>query len=76
MALPFLTARPHELLIPPAAPLPSAARACLPCCCLQTATFALLYNMGQCCAAGTRLYVHADIYDNFVAKYIKSFKAW
>jgi acyl-CoA reductase-like NAD-dependent aldehyde dehydrogenase len=48
--------------------------ACVPV--LQTATFALLYNMGQCCAAGTRLYVHADIYDEFVAKYIKAFQAW
>lgn len=46
------------------------------CVCVQTATIALLYNMGQCCAAGTRLYVHADIYDEFVDKYVKAFKAW
>ena len=25
-------------------------------------------NMGQCCAAGTRTYVHENIYDEFVAK--------
>lgn len=43
---------------------------------MQTATFGLLYNMGQCCAAGTRLYIHADIFDTFVNKYIKAFKAW
>jgi acyl-CoA reductase-like NAD-dependent aldehyde dehydrogenase len=46
------------------------------CCLPQTATIALLYNMGQCCAAGTRMYVHADIYDEFVQKYIAAFKAW
>jgi acyl-CoA reductase-like NAD-dependent aldehyde dehydrogenase len=43
---------------------------------LQAATMGLLYNMGQCCAAGTRLYVHADIYDDFVAKYAKSLQSW
>jgi aldehyde dehydrogenase (NAD+) len=43
---------------------------------VEVATFGLLYNMGQCCAAGTRLYVHEDIYDVFVDKYVKSFKSW
>eukprot|EP00878_Enallax_costatus_P017641 GHUV01018535.1.p1 GENE.GHUV01018535.1~~GHUV01018535.1.p1 ORF type:complete len:415 (+),score=145.76 GHUV01018535.1:996-2240(+) len=43
---------------------------------VEVATFGLLYNMGQCCAAGTRLYVHEDIYDEFVDKYVKAFKAW
>eukprot|EP00879_Flechtneria_rotunda_P019217 GHRR01020178.1.p1 GENE.GHRR01020178.1~~GHRR01020178.1.p1 ORF type:complete len:390 (+),score=99.31 GHRR01020178.1:177-1346(+) len=42
---------------------------------VETATFGLLYNMGQCCAAGTRLYVHKDIYDAFKDKYVKAFKA-
>ena len=30
--------------------------------------FALFANMGQCCTAGSRLYVHEDIYDKFVEK--------
>lgn len=28
----------------------------------------LFFNMGQCCVAASRLYVHEDIYDKFVAK--------
>jgi acyl-CoA reductase-like NAD-dependent aldehyde dehydrogenase len=43
---------------------------------MQVAMIGLLYNMGQCCAAGTRLYVHEAIYDDFVAKYVKSLQAW
>jgi aldehyde dehydrogenase (NAD+) len=43
---------------------------------LQVATFGLLYNMGQCCAAGTRLYVHEAIYQDFTAKYAQALKAW
>lgn len=35
---------------------------------VETAHFACFFNHGQCCAAGTRTYVHADIYDEFVAK--------
>ncbi len=30
--------------------------------------FALFFNHGQCCAAGSRVYVHEKIYDDFVAK--------
>jgi acyl-CoA reductase-like NAD-dependent aldehyde dehydrogenase len=33
-----------------------------------------MFNMGQCCVAGSRTFVHADIYDEFVTKcteYIK-----
>ena len=31
-------------------------------------TQALFFNMGQCCTAGSRTYVHQDIYDEFVKK--------
>eukprot|EP00877_Chromochloris_zofingiensis_P013807 jgi/Chrzof1/8680/Cz03g20090.t1 len=30
--------------------------------------FGLFFNHGQCCAAGSRVYVHEDIYDEFVHK--------
>ena len=43
---------------------------------VEVATIAVLYNAGQCCAAGTRLYVHQDIYEEFTAKYVEAFKAW
>ena len=29
---------------------------------------AIFFNMGQCCTAGSRTYVHEDIYDEFVKK--------
>lgn len=29
---------------------------------------ALFFNMGQVCTAGSRTYVHEDIYDEFVTK--------
>jgi acyl-CoA reductase-like NAD-dependent aldehyde dehydrogenase len=29
---------------------------------------ALFFNMGQCCCAGSRTYVHEDIYEEFVKK--------
>lgn len=32
------------------------------------ATFALFFNHGQCCCAGSRVYVHEKIYDEFVQK--------
>mmetsp|Transcript_8497 Transcript_8497/g.25483 ORF Transcript_8497/g.25483 Transcript_8497/m.25483 type:complete len:487 (+) Transcript_8497:985-2445(+) len=32
---------------------------------------AVQFNMGQCCAAGTRTFVHADIYDQFVEETVK-----
>ena len=35
---------------------------------VEAAHFACYFNMGQCCAAGTRTYVHESIYDEFVAK--------
>lgn len=35
---------------------------------VELAHLALFYNHGQCCNAGSRLYVHDDIYDEFVEK--------
>ena len=35
---------------------------------VEAAHFALFFNHGQCCAAGSRCYVHEDIYDEFVSK--------
>ena len=36
---------------------------------------ALFFNMGQCCTAGSRTYVHEDIYDEFVKKSVARAKA-
>ncbi|XP_074652030.1 aldehyde dehydrogenase, mitochondrial-like [Tubulanus polymorphus] len=33
---------------------------------VETSHFALFFNQGQCCCAGSRTFVHADIYDQFV----------
>ena len=33
-----------------------------------TVVQALFFNMGQCCTAGSRTFVHEDIYDEFVKK--------
>jgi aldehyde dehydrogenase (NAD+) len=35
---------------------------------VESAHFALFFNHGQCCAAGSRTYVHEDIYEEFCAK--------
>jgi len=35
---------------------------------VETAHFALFFNQGQCCCAGSRLMVHEKIYDEFVAR--------
>ncbi|XP_064460523.1 aldehyde dehydrogenase 1A1-like [Ornithodoros turicata] len=35
---------------------------------VQIAHHGLFFNMGQCCVAASRLYVHEDIYDQFVVK--------
>mmetsp|Transcript_25564 Transcript_25564/g.31018 ORF Transcript_25564/g.31018 Transcript_25564/m.31018 type:complete len:525 (+) Transcript_25564:89-1663(+) len=37
--------------------------------------FGLFFNMGQCCNAGSRLFVHEDIYDEFVEKAVALAKA-
>ncbi|XAR71182.1 hypothetical protein NMG60_11028331 [Bertholletia excelsa] len=35
---------------------------------VEQAHYALFYNQGQCCAAGSRTFVHERIYDEFVEK--------
>ncbi|GMN45851.1 hypothetical protein TIFTF001_015041 [Ficus carica] len=35
---------------------------------VEFAHFALFFNQGQCCAAGSRTYVHESVYEEFVAK--------
>lgn len=35
---------------------------------VEQAHFGLFFNMGQCCTAGSRTYVHESIYDKFVEK--------
>jgi len=35
---------------------------------VELSHYALFYNHGQCCCAGSRLYVHEDIYPQFVEK--------
>lgn len=35
---------------------------------VQTASDGVYFNHGQCCCAGTRVFVESKIYDNFVAK--------
>ncbi|XP_029673290.1 aldehyde dehydrogenase, mitochondrial [Formica exsecta] len=35
---------------------------------VEGAHFGLFFNMGQCCCAGSRTFVQADIYDEFVEK--------
>merc|ERR1712226_497738 len=47
------------IIVMPDADLDDAVEAC---------HFALFMNMGQACTAGSRLYVHADIYDEFVKR--------
>jgi acyl-CoA reductase-like NAD-dependent aldehyde dehydrogenase len=35
---------------------------------VEIAQFASFYNMGQNCTAGSKIYVHESIYDDFLAK--------
>ncbi|KAL0447119.1 UNVERIFIED_CONTAM: Aldehyde dehydrogenase family 2 member B7, mitochondrial [Sesamum latifolium] len=35
---------------------------------VEVAHFALFFNQGQCCCAGSRTFVHEKVYDEFVAK--------
>ncbi|QXA17576.1 aldehyde dehydrogenase family protein [Aeromonas sp. FDAARGOS 1403] len=41
---------------------------------VDNVTFAAIHNNGQSCLAGTRLFVHADIYDRFSTKLVASFE--
>jgi aldehyde dehydrogenase (NAD+) len=42
---------------------------------VETAHVGLFLNQGQCCCAGSRLYVQEGIYDKFVAKAVKKAQA-
>lgn len=42
---------------------------------VETAHQALFFNMGQCCTAGSRTFVHSSIYDEFVQKAVKRAKS-
>jgi aldehyde dehydrogenase (NAD+) len=42
---------------------------------VEGAYFGLFFNQGQCCVAGSRLYVQENIYDEFVAKMAAKAKA-
>ena len=39
------------------------------------ALYAAFFNSGQCCTAGTRLFLQEDIYDTFLAKFVEKAKA-
>ncbi|HDZ8879900.1 TPA: aldehyde dehydrogenase [Aeromonas dhakensis] len=41
---------------------------------VDNVTFAAIHNNGQSCLAGTRLFVHADIYDRFSTRLVESFE--
>ena len=38
---------------------------------VETSHFALFFNQGQCCCAGSRTFVHEDIYEEFLQKSIQ-----
>jgi len=42
---------------------------------VQLSTWALFFNHGQCCCAGSRIYVHEKIYDEFVGKVVATANA-
>merc|ERR1712176_153047 len=43
---------------------------------INAAHIGLFLNMGQCCCASSRLFVHEDIYEKFVAAAVEKAKAW
>ncbi len=42
---------------------------------VEGAYFGLFFNQGQCCCAGSRLFVQENVYDEFVAKIVAKAKA-
>ncbi|KAJ9611440.1 hypothetical protein H2200_004624 [Cladophialophora chaetospira] len=42
---------------------------------VEWSVFGLDMNMGQTCHAGTRIYVHEDIYDDFITAFTERFKS-
>jgi len=43
---------------------------------ITAATLGIFFNHGQCCTAGSRLFIHEDIYDKVVAKVAEAAKSW
>lgn len=41
---------------------------------VEVAHFAVFFNQGQCCCAGSRTFVHESIYDEFVRKSVERAK--
>ena len=41
---------------------------------VEQSHFALFFNQGQCCCAGSRTYVQADIYDEFLERSVERAK--
>jgi acyl-CoA reductase-like NAD-dependent aldehyde dehydrogenase len=41
---------------------------------VKVACDAVMFNMGECCCAGTRTFVHENIYDEFVKKTVEYIK--
>ena len=39
---------------------------------VATSSFGLFFNQGQCCCAGSRIFVQENIYDEFVAKSVEA----
>jgi aldehyde dehydrogenase (NAD+) len=42
---------------------------------VKWASIGIFFNHGQCCCAGSRLFVHEDIYDEFVKRFLEAAKA-
>jgi len=43
---------------------------------VDACTSGIFFNQGQCCCASSRLLVHEDIYDKFVAAFVEKAKNW
>merc|ERR1712039_1038620 len=41
---------------------------------VEAAHFGLFFNMGQCCCAGSRIMVEAEVYDEFVERSVERAK--